>query len=57
MHEYAIKTGNLNPPHDYVPWIVINGVHTEELEQEALDDLVKLVCKLYSGKKPEECQQ
>ena len=57
MHEYAVKTGSLNPPHKYVPWIVINGEHTEELEQEAFDDLVGLVCKLYSGKKPGECQQ
>lgn len=57
MHEYAVKTGSLNPPHKYVPWIVINGEHTEELEQEAFDDLVGLVCKLYSGKKPDECQQ
>ena len=57
MHEYAVKTDSLNPPHKYVPWIVINGEHTEELEQEAFDDLVGLVCKLYSGKKPGECQQ
>ena len=57
MHEYAVKTGSLDPPHKYVPWIVINGEHTEELEQEAFDDLVGLVCKLYSGKKPGECQQ
>ena len=37
--------------------IVINGVHTEKLEDEAFKDLVGLVCKLYSGKKPDECQQ
>merc|ERR1711971_1381464 len=57
MHEYAVKTGSLNPPHKYVPWIVINGEHTEEFEQEAFDDLVGPVCNLYSGEKPDECQQ
>ena len=37
--------------------IVINGIHTEKLEDKAFKDLVGLVCKLYSGKKPDECQQ
>jgi hypothetical protein len=41
------KTETLNPPHKYVPWIVINGEHTDELQNEAQTNLVALVCKLY----------
>ena len=56
MHKIAQKTESLNPPHDYVPWIVIDGMHTEKLVDEAFKDLKGLVCKLYSGVLPKECQ-
>lgn len=56
MHQLAVKTGNLVPPHTYVPWITIDGNHTEKLEKEAWEDLVGLTCKLYHGpQKPKEC--
>ncbi|XP_072338541.1 gamma-interferon-inducible lysosomal thiol reductase-like [Scyliorhinus torazame] len=55
MHQNAELTRALNPPHKYVPWILVNGKHTEELEQQAVYSLFNLVCSTYSGTKPLAC--
>lgn len=47
QHGNAVQTESLNPPHKYVPWVTLNGVHTEEIQQEAEKDLVKLICQTY----------
>lgn len=47
QHTNALRTESLQPPHKYVPWVTVNGQHTEEMEDEALNDLVKLICKTY----------
>jgi len=52
-HEEAERIKLQN--HKYVPWIVINGVHNETLQNEAQTNLLNLVCRLYKGKKPKEC--
>lgn len=55
MHQNALETKNLKPPHEYVPWVTINGEHTEELQDKAMSSLFSLVCSLYKGTKPEAC--
>lgn len=55
MHENAVKTGALKPPHEYVPWITINGEHTDALQDKAMNSLFSLVCSLYKGEKPAAC--
>ncbi|NXT95669.1 GILT reductase, partial [Anhinga rufa] len=55
MHRNAQLTEALNPPHQYVPWIVINGKHTDELQAQAEASLLGLICRLYQGEKPEAC--
>ena len=50
QHNNAVLTENLKPTHTYVPWVTLNGVHTEKIEQEAEKDLVKLVCDTYTVK-------
>lgn len=55
MHENALKTGALKPPHEYVPWITIRGEHTEDLQNKAMGSLFNLVCSLYEGEKPQAC--
>jgi interferon gamma-inducible protein 30 len=47
QHANALRTDNLQPPHKYVPWVTVNGDHTEQMEDEAVSDLVKLICKTY----------
>ena len=55
MHQNALKTKALNPPHQYVPWVTINGEHTDELQEKASTSLFALVCGLYKGPKPGAC--
>jgi len=52
QHAYAVQTENLQPPHEYVPWITLNGEHTEDMEKQAEKDLIGLVCKSYKGSNP-----
>ncbi|NWI86339.1 GILT reductase, partial [Pitta sordida] len=56
MHHNAQLTEALDPPHQYVPWIAINGKHTDELQAQAEASLLGLVCHLYQGEKPEVCE-
>lgn len=56
QHEIAEKTDALNPPHKYVPWLVGNGKHTEDLQDQMMDNLLKWVCKQYQGVKPHACR-
>ncbi|NWT56361.1 GILT reductase, partial [Erythrocercus mccallii] len=55
MHHNAQVTEALDPPHQYVPWITVNGKHTDELQAQAEASLLGLVCHLYQGEKPEIC--
>ncbi|NWV01967.1 GILT reductase, partial [Upupa epops] len=56
MHRNAQLTQALDPPHQFVPWVVINGKHTDELQAQAEASLLRLICQLYQGEKPEACR-
>ncbi len=47
QHAYATLTENLQPPHQYVPWITLNGEHTDDMQKQAEKDLIGLICKSY----------
>eukprot|EP00731_Ephydatia_muelleri_P030111 Em0021g634a len=52
---YANETDSLNPPHQYTPWVTINGKHSTEAEG---GDLIKAICDAYKGPdKPDACTQ
>ncbi|KAF7665487.1 hypothetical protein LDENG_00141260 [Lucifuga dentata] len=55
MHQNALKTKALSPPHNFVPWVTVNGEHTDELQQKVMSSLFTLVCNMYKGTKPAVC--
>ncbi|XP_069734288.1 gamma-interferon-inducible lysosomal thiol reductase [Phaenicophaeus curvirostris] len=55
MHRNAQLTEALDPPHQYVPWLVINGEHSDQVQAQAEASLLRLICRLYQGEKPEAC--
>ncbi|OEU09006.1 GILT-domain-containing protein [Fragilariopsis cylindrus CCMP1102] len=48
-HEMAVKTESLIPPHTYVPYVVVNGVHNDDIQTDVTDSLFDYVCKTYTG--------
>ncbi|XP_078411981.1 gamma-interferon-inducible lysosomal thiol reductase-like isoform X1 [Cetorhinus maximus] len=49
MHQNAQMTNELDPPHNYVPWVLINEEHSEDLQHQAETDLFNLLCRTYIG--------
>jgi len=47
LHDIAVETKSLKPSLNFVPWIVINGEHTEEMQSESLNNLERYLCKNY----------
>lgn len=45
MHQMAVATKSLVPPHRYVPWVTIDGEHSVEAENK----LLSAVCRAYKG--------
>jgi interferon gamma-inducible protein 30 len=54
QRDNAARTDALSPPHDYVPWLVINGVHNEDLQTRAEKNLTLVICDLLHSK-PSQC--
>lgn len=50
MHEMAAATRSLNPPLNFVPWIVVNDVFSDAVQRQALDDLAGVICTFYKGR-------
>lgn len=50
MHNIAMATQNLKPPHQFTPWVVLNGTPLTSSQLDA--QLYKLVCKKYTGPNP-----
>ena len=48
-HANAELTNALSPAHQYVPWLVDNGVHTDDIQSAMEDDLLGYVCANYTG--------
>ncbi|XP_061346151.1 gamma-interferon-responsive lysosomal thiol protein [Gastrolobium bilobum] len=51
--QYAAETDALQPPHEYVPWVVVDG----EPLYEDYENFLSYVCKAYKGPAPKSCTQ
>jgi len=50
-HEMAQATDNLDPPHQYTPWVMVNGAHSTDAENQ----LQPVVCAAWQGAPPPAC--
>ncbi|KAF5193728.1 Gamma-interferon-inducible lysosomal thiol reductase [Thalictrum thalictroides] len=51
--KYANETNSLKPPHEYVPWVVVDG----EPLREHFDEFMTYVCNAYKGSHlPKACE-
>jgi len=55
LFENGEITRSLNPTLNSVPWIVINGNHTQDTQVAAQYDLLNFLCDTYQGTKPAAC--
>jgi len=51
MHGHAQDTQRLQPPHQYTPWITLNG---KPLYQD-FSNMLRKICAAYTGTKPPGC--
>ncbi|KAJ8440209.1 hypothetical protein Cgig2_023974 [Carnegiea gigantea] len=49
--KYASATDSLEPPHEYVPWVVVDG---QPLYEE-YENFTSYICKAYKGPTPSAC--
>lgn len=54
-HDMAVLTELLHPKLTYVPWVTLSSVHTEDIQKQAENNLLRLICDTYQGPKPEAC--
>lgn len=47
QHFYAVQTETNKPKDAFVPWVTLNGQHTEDIQEQAQINLIRLLCKNY----------
>jgi hypothetical protein len=47
QHIYAVQTENTKPKTAFVPWVTLNGNHTDEIQDKAQTNLINLLCETY----------
>ena len=55
VHKSGVQTEQLDPPHGYTPWIMLNGTHDVAAENSILDSMLEHVCNTYKGKLSPAC--
>jgi len=54
-HLAGLNQDALNPPLQFVPWIVINGTHTDSMQNSAENNLTRYLCDLQWVNCPAGC--
>jgi len=57
LYEMGVIKRDIEPEPDYVPYIIIDGVHDKDLEYEARTNMTALTCERYTGETPENCKR
>lgn len=53
MHSIAVATNSLQPPHQFTPWVVLDGKPLTSAQISL--SLTRLVCNAYTGTPPPGC--
>ncbi|XP_021956740.1 gamma-interferon-inducible lysosomal thiol reductase [Folsomia candida] len=53
----GVQTSKLDPPHEWVPWILFNSKYNKDDMAKAQDDLVSVLCEYLADPKPRECNE
>ncbi|CAF0890478.1 unnamed protein product [Rotaria sordida] len=52
QHVYAVQTENTKPAQASVPFVTLNGNGTDEIQDMAQTNLIRLLCETYKGPNP-----
>ncbi|CAG2103651.1 unnamed protein product [Medioppia subpectinata] len=44
---HSHRTFNLSPQHHFIPWIIVDGTHTQEFQQRSQMNLMQYMCETY----------
>ena len=51
LYEAGRKTEALKPTLDWIPWVVVDGVHSDKIQNDAENDLIKfLACYQFDAR-------
>ncbi|CAG2167806.1 unnamed protein product [Oppiella nova] len=44
---HSHRTFNLEPQHRFIPWVIIDGTHTDEIQSRSQTNLMQYMCEAY----------
>ena len=47
LHSSGVRTMELIPKKNWIPWIVVNNMHTDQIQNDAETNLVKVICQFH----------
>ncbi len=50
LYASGVRTMDLIPKKNWIPWVVVNNLHTDQIQSDAETNLVNLICQYYKVK-------